>query len=63
MPAKVTKINPDGSREISVTCDCGWPITHATSSGMHCSNPDCDLEEQNDKLEPLMKSIYSEGEI
>jgi len=51
MPAKVSKINKDGSVDISVTCECGSPITHTTSSGMHCSNPDCNLEKINDKLE------------
>lgn len=51
--------NAQGQINVTVTCECGSPITHTTSSGMHCSNPKCDEEAISDRLDPQMRSLFS----
>ena len=57
MPTEITKIHKNGTIDISVTCECGSPITHATISGMHCSNPECNLEKQNNKIDKVLRPL------
>lgn len=59
MKAEITKVHKDGSIDVSAKCECGSPITHATSSGMHCSNPNCNLEKENDRLEKKFNKLFN----
>jgi len=58
MPANVTSVNPNGSLNISVTCDCGSPITHATDAGMFCSNAACDIEKVSNNMMADINSMF-----
>jgi len=57
MPAIATE-DEYGNVDVSVTCDCGSPITHATANGMFCSNPECGLEDMCDKMAPDFDALF-----
>ncbi len=59
MTKAIGRENSQGQINVTITCDCGSPITHTTASGMHCSNPNCNLEQISDNMTVDTNTLFN----